>query len=98
MSRADIRLHPRERDLFNAAVHMFPTNNLVSFHNRHMLKSLNFPIARCIAVTSRRSEISGADDDQLDREVLLCRGQRVILTCNLCEWCTWLCEGNILYA
>jgi len=49
MSQADMRLHPRERDLFNAAVHMFPTNNFVSFHNRHMLKSLNSPIARCVA-------------------------------------------------
>ena len=55
MSRADMRLHPRERDLFNAAVHMFPANNLVSFHNRHMLKSLNSPIARCIVVNSRHS-------------------------------------------
>ena len=45
MSRADMRLHPRERDLFNATIHMFPTNNWISFHNRHMLKSLNYPIA-----------------------------------------------------
>ena len=48
MSRADMRLLPREMDLFNAIVHMFPTNNLVSFHNRHMLKSLNSPISRSI--------------------------------------------------
>lgn len=47
-SRDDMRSHPTERDLFNA-VHMFPTNNLVSFYNRHMLKSLNSPIARCVA-------------------------------------------------
>jgi len=45
MSRVLLRFHPRERDLFNVVVHMFPTNNLVSFHNRHMLKSLNSPIA-----------------------------------------------------
>ena len=83
MLRADMRLHLRERDLFNAAIHMFPTNNLVSFHNRHMLKSLNYPIAQCIAENSSRSEISGVDDDQLDLEVLLYRGQRVMLTCNL---------------
>ena len=55
MSQADIRLHPRERDLFNGAVHMFPTNNLVSFHNRHMLKSLNSEIARCIVENLRHS-------------------------------------------
>ena len=74
MSRADMRFHPRERDLFNAAIHMFPTNNLVSFHNRHMLTSLNYPIAQCVAEHSRHSEISGVDDDQLDHEVLLCHG------------------------
>jgi hypothetical protein len=28
-------------------------------------------------------EIVGVDDDQLEREVLLCPGQRVMLTCNL---------------
>jgi len=28
-------------------------------------------------------KISGVHDDQLDHEVLLCRGQRVMLTCNL---------------
>lgn len=44
MSWANMRLHPTERDLFNAAVHMFPTNNLVSLHNMHMLKSLNYII------------------------------------------------------
>jgi len=26
---------------------------------------------------------NGVDDDQLDHKVLLCRGQRVMLTCNL---------------
>ena len=30
-----------------------------------------------------RSKISGVDDDQLDHEVLLCRGQGIMLTCNL---------------
>lgn len=41
MSWDHMRLHPRERDLFNVAIRMFPTNNLVSFHNRNTLKSLN---------------------------------------------------------
>lgn len=45
MAWAGMRLHPTERDLFNVVIHMFPTNNLVSLHNRHMLKSLNYPIA-----------------------------------------------------
>jgi len=45
MSWVDMRLHPRERDLFDSTVNMFPTNNLLSFHNIHMLKSLNSAIA-----------------------------------------------------
>lgn len=45
ISWVDMRLHPRERDLFNVVVHMFPTNNLISLHNRHMLESLNSQIA-----------------------------------------------------
>ena len=38
MSQADMRLYHREMDLFNVAVHLFPTNNLVSFYNRHFLR------------------------------------------------------------
>jgi ATP-dependent DNA helicase PIF1 len=83
MSRVDSKLDPTERSLFDSEIHLFATNNLVTLHNRIMLKSLNSPIARCVAEHTRRKEIDVADDDQLDREVLLCPGQRVMLTCNL---------------
>jgi ATP-dependent DNA helicase PIF1 len=83
MSRVDMSLPPVERSLFHSAIHLFPTNDLVTLHNRQMLKSLNTPIARSVAEHTRRAEIAGVDDDQLEREVLLCPGQRVMLTCNL---------------
>ena len=83
MSQANMRLHPREKYLFNATIHMFPTNNLVSFHNRHMIKSLISQIARCVVEHSRHLEMSVVADDQLDHEVLLCHGQHVMLKCNV---------------
>ena len=49
-----------------------------------MLKSLNVPIAQCVAEHTKKSFFDDADDDQLECEVLLCPGERVMLTCNLC--------------
>jgi hypothetical protein len=83
MSRVEMSLPPVERSLFHSTIHLFPTNDLVTFHNRKMLKSLNTPIARSVAEHTRRDEIVGVDDDQLEREVFLCPGQCVMLTCNL---------------
>jgi ATP-dependent DNA helicase PIF1 len=83
MSRVDMSLPPVERSLFHSTIHLFPTNDLVTLHNRQMLKSLNTPIARSVAEHTRRAEIVGVDDDQLEHEVFLCPGQRVMLTCNL---------------
>ncbi|KAH9316675.1 hypothetical protein KI387_025302, partial [Taxus chinensis] len=42
------------------------------------------PITRSVAEYTRRSGLEDADDDQLENEVLLCIGQRVMLLCNLC--------------
>lgn len=84
MSRCDNNLSPEERSLFDSTIHLFPTNNSISLHNRCMLKSLNAPIARFVAEHTRKSFFDDPDDDQLEREVLLCPGERVMLTCNLC--------------
>jgi hypothetical protein len=83
MSQVDMSLPPVEMSLFHSTIHLFPTNDLVILHNRHMLKSLNTPIARSVADHTRWAEIVGVDDDQLEREVFLCPGQCVMLTCNL---------------
>jgi hypothetical protein len=45
MSRVDMSLPPVERSLFHSTIHLFPTNDLLTLHNRQMLKSLNTPIA-----------------------------------------------------
>jgi len=83
MSRVDVGLSSIERSSFESSIHLFPTNNLVSLHNRRMLKSLNNPIVRCVADYTRRTNSFANDDDQLEREILLCHGQQVMLTCNL---------------
>jgi hypothetical protein len=90
MSRVDMSFPPMERSLFNSSIHLFPTNDLVTLHNRKMLKSLNSPIARFVVEHTRWDEIVGVDDDQLELEVLLCPGQHVMLTCNL-----WVEDGLV---
>ena len=49
-----------------------------------MLKPLNAPITWCFVEHTRKMIIHDFDDEQLEREVLLCRGEHVMLTCNLC--------------
>ena len=49
-----------------------------------MLKKLNMPIARCYAEKRKHHPTSThEDDEQLDKKVLICNEQHVILTCNL---------------
>ena len=51
-----------------------------------MLKKINVPIALCTTTNTHRRLEGTIDDDQLPREVLLCKLQRVMLTTNL--WVT----------
>ena len=48
-----------------------------------MLKSLQIPIALSIAEHINNNGTSQIEDDQLEPAVLLCPGQRVMLTSNL---------------
>ena len=71
MSQCDTCFPLEERPLFNVAVHIFPSNNLVSLHNRKLLKYLNSPIGRFIAEYVHRSYFGRFVDDLLEHEVLL---------------------------
>jgi ATP-dependent DNA helicase PIF1 len=82
-SRTDIFLSIEERQRFDTSIHLFATNILVDNHNKFMLQSLNMPIARSVAELLGASEAHQQDDDQLEKHVLLCIGQRVMLSCNL---------------
>jgi len=83
MTSVDSCLDCEENVLFDSLVHLVLMNDLINLHNRKMFKSLNFPIARCVSKCARRLDIVGSNDDVLDCEVLLCRGQHVMLMCNL---------------
>ena len=64
-------------NLFDSTINSFSTNNLVTLHNRYMMKSLNSPIAWCVVEKKRHKEIV---DDQLKCEVTLFHGQPIMLT------------------
>jgi ATP-dependent DNA helicase PIF1 len=82
-SQTNTSLSTIECKSFDADIHLFATNILVSQHNRQMLKSLNKPIA-CNITKCLSHGVSKEDDaHQLDQKILLCIGQRVMLTCNL---------------
>jgi hypothetical protein len=52
-------------------------------HKNFMLQSLNMSIAQSVAKLLGASEEHQHDDDPLEKHVLLCIGQRVMLSCNL---------------
>lgn len=83
MSRTDFFLSPDELYPFKASMHLFVTNQLIALHIQQMLKSLHTPIALSNVEHNNSHVPSAVEDDQLERTVLLCSGQRVMLTSNL---------------
>eukprot|EP01018_Ginkgo_biloba_P029278 Gb_13702 [translate_table: standard] len=83
MTRTDTSMGPNEASRFNDAIYLFSTNALVHDHNRHCLKCLNVPIVRSIAKKINQSSVLTVEDEQLDLQVLIGIGARVMLTSNL---------------
>eukprot|EP01018_Ginkgo_biloba_P038592 Gb_30228 [translate_table: standard] len=83
MARIDTFLGSEEIKMFRNGVHLYTTNSSVRGNNRDRLKSLNIPIARSITEKLKKSYALGPDDDQLELEVLVAIGARVMLTSNL---------------
>lgn len=83
MTRTNKQLTSREKEEFDNSMHLFATNDLVRLHNRKMLKSLNHPIAISVATSTGYGIDNAANDEQLEKEVLFCRGQRIMLTSNI---------------
>lgn len=52
-------------------------------HNKQMIKSLNAPIARSIAKDDNTYSNISLEDKQLEKIVLLCNGEKVMLTFNI---------------
>ena len=83
MTRTDSNLDASTKESFNKAKHLFATNDDVHNHNKHCLVSLNHPVARSVATRSNNNNNIEADEENLDNEVLLAVGARVMLTSNL---------------
>ena len=83
MEQTHMSFHPMEMRHFGSGTHLFPTNELVMLHNRRILKNLNSPIVGCVVECMKCSEISTANDEHLEVEVLLCLGHHVMLKCKL---------------
>ena len=55
MNLVDTCMYQKEKIKFDSYIHLFGMNNLFNCHNPKMIKSLNFPIARCVVECSRRT-------------------------------------------
>ena len=58
-------------------------NMLANNNNKYMLQSLAMPIARSVVDFTTRADVEQNDDHLLEKEILQCVGQRVMLSCNL---------------
>ncbi|XP_057860496.1 uncharacterized protein LOC131069158 [Cryptomeria japonica] len=83
MTRTKDQLSPVVNKQFDTVVHLFATNDMVSLHNKRMLKELNHPIAISRATTTTSKTVVDADNKQLEKQVLLSPGQRIMLTTNI---------------
>ncbi len=85
-SRFEEKLNRAERDRFSDAVSILTTWVDVDRVNSDMLRSLNQPVAKIIAVHTGGSEAKRASSDVakgLEAELLLAKGARVMLTANI---------------
>ena len=83
MTRADKQVPSSEREEFDRSMHLFATNSMVSLHNKQMLKLLNCPVAISIATNTRNKMDNAFGDEKLEKQVLLCKGQHIMLTTNI---------------
>ncbi|XP_057834588.2 uncharacterized protein LOC131045086 [Cryptomeria japonica] len=56
---------------------------MVRSHNKKMLRKLNRPVAISEATNVRSRPNVESEDEQLEKQVLLCKGQQIMLTTNI---------------
>ena len=83
-----------DASMFDDAIHLFYSKDKVNFFNIKELNKLSTPIARINAIHSSSLAAAAKPDDAggLDSMVLLAKGARVMLICNLWQQ-TGLCNG-----
>ena len=65
------------------SIHLFAKHILVDNHNKSMIETFHMKIALSIAKFTNGLEAHQQDDDQLEKQIFLYVGQRVMLSCNL---------------
>ena len=55
MTRTNTSVHATLKNSFDKEIHLFATNDDVNCHNKHLLRSLNCPIAISIATSVRNN-------------------------------------------
>lgn len=83
MTRCKHHLPPEESKEFDNSIHIFATNDSATTHNGIMLKQLNQPIAMSTTINIHNNQKDRSDEDQLAKNVLLCKGQHIMLTVNI---------------
>lgn len=72
MSRTNSFLSSDEQQDFENAMHLYPTNLVVTLHNKQMLKKLNMPIAQFYIKKRNHYPIgTHEEDEQLDVKILI---------------------------
>ncbi|XP_059076335.1 uncharacterized protein LOC131875721 [Cryptomeria japonica] len=83
MTRTSKELTPIQNEEFNKLIHPFATNNMVRSHNKKVLQKLNRPVAISEAANVRSRQNVDFEDEQLEKKILLCKGQQIMLTTNI---------------
>lgn len=83
MSRSSSSLTTKEQSHCSSSINLFSMNEMVSSHNKRMLLSLAMPVALSIAEQLRASTCSNPEEEQLESNILIYIGQKVMLCSNL---------------
>ena len=75
---------------FHGSMHLFATNKLATYHNKHMLKCLKILITCCNVEQTKKIAPTSSEDEQLEAIILFFLGQKVMLASNL-----WIAAGLV---
>ena len=84
MTRTPINIDLLTNLYFENSVHLFSKNENVHSHNKKMLHSLKYLVARSVVKKAGHGNaLEDYSNDEFDLELLLCKDARVMLTSNL---------------
>ena len=75
-------LDSSKNDSFDKEIHLFATNDDVEHHNKLCLRRLNCPIVASVATKVKGNSMQ-IDEDEMELELIIAVGARVMLTSNI---------------